>query len=91
MENIIIVGCGGHAKSIIDLLESTDQWHIKGLIGLPSEVGKTIFNYKVIGTDADLANLARGKNVVLGIGHMPGDMKSSIALIYFQISIIISQ
>ena len=32
MKNLIIFGCGGHAKSVIDIVESTKEWQIKGLI-----------------------------------------------------------
>ena len=31
--SIIIIGCGGHAKSIIDLLKTNGQFIIKGVIG----------------------------------------------------------
>ena len=32
VQNLIIFGCGGHAKSVIDIVESTKEWQIKGLI-----------------------------------------------------------
>ena len=48
---------------------------------MPSEVGKTILNHKVIGTDADLGHLREKiEHVVVGIGHMPGNMKRLISI-----------
>ena len=53
MEKIVILGCGGHAKAIVDIVESTRQWKIEGLIGLEEEINKSILGYKVIGCDKD--------------------------------------
>ena len=40
---IIIVGCGGHARSVIEVIESTKIWNIIGLIGLENELNQ---NYR---------------------------------------------
>ena len=72
MKPLLLLGCGGHAHSLIDLIESTGQWHIHGLVGLPEQVGSSVLGYPVIGSDADLASLrAASPAAVLAIGQLP--------------------
>jgi sugar O-acyltransferase (sialic acid O-acetyltransferase NeuD family) len=73
MRPLLLIGCGGHARSLIDLIESTGQWHIHGLLGFPEQVGSSVLGYPVIGSDADLPSL-RGAcpAAVLAIGQLPG-------------------
>ena len=56
-KDLIIIGAGGHAKSIIEVIESCNEWNICGLIGLENEKNIEILGYKVIGTDEDLVSL----------------------------------
>ena len=57
--NILIIGCGGHARSIIEIIESTNKWRICGLIGLECEYGKKVLGYPVIGVEKDLRMLRK--------------------------------
>ena len=34
MKQLLLIGCGGHARSLIELTESNDEWQIYGLVGL---------------------------------------------------------
>lgn len=52
-KNIILIGGGGHCKSCIEVIESTEKYNIVGVLDLPSELGKKILNYEVIGNDDD--------------------------------------
>lgn len=52
-KNIILIGGGGHCKSCIEVIESTGKYNIVGVLDLPSELGKKILNYEVIGNDDD--------------------------------------
>lgn len=54
MKPIILIGGGGHCISCIDVIESTNEYKILGILDLPENVGKKIFSYKIIGTDNDL-------------------------------------
>ena len=75
-KDIIIIGCGGHAKSIIEILESSNKWNIIGLIGLEKELNKKVLGYKVIGTDKDLKNLRKiCSNCFIGIGQIKDSKK----------------
>ena len=72
MKPLLLVGCGGHARSLIDLIESIGQWHIHGLVGLPEQVGSRVLGYPVIGSDADLPSLrVASPAAVLAIGQLP--------------------
>ena len=54
MKKLILVGAGGHAKSLIDLVESNGDFKIIGLIVNSHEVGKTILGYEILGDDSIL-------------------------------------
>lgn len=72
MKRLLLMGCGGHARSLVDLIESTGQWRIHGLVGLPEEVGSSVLGYPVIGCDADLPALREECSAaVLAIGQLP--------------------
>ena len=75
-EKIIIIGSGGHAKSVIEVIESVDYWEIIGLIGLKSELNKEVLGYKVLGTDEDLKELRKiCKNSFIAIGQIKSSKK----------------
>ena len=54
-KNLILLGGGGHCKSVIDVAEAAG-YNILGILDRPDEVGKEVLGYKVIGTDDDIAN-----------------------------------
>lgn len=66
---LILVGGGGHCKSVIDVAESAD-YTILGILGKPEEVGKHIFGYEVIGTDDDMAKFADKADFVVTVGQI---------------------
>ena len=76
MKEVIILGCGGHAKSVIDIILSNNDWEIKGLIGKKDELNKSVLNYKVIGTDDDLKEISKDiYELILGIGQIGSSKK----------------
>ncbi len=50
---LVLIGGGGHCKSCIEVIESTNLYQIVGILDLPTERGKYICGYKVIGDDND--------------------------------------
>ena len=52
-KNLILIGGGGHCKSVIDVAECAG-YNILGVLDIPEEVGKSVLNYEVIGTDDDI-------------------------------------
>jgi len=57
MKNNIITACGGHARPIIEIIESTGKWNICGLVGLENTLGKKILGYSAIGVEKDLISI----------------------------------
>jgi sugar O-acyltransferase (sialic acid O-acetyltransferase NeuD family) len=52
---LVLLGCGGHARSCIDLVEKEGRFKIVGIIGQRHEVGSQVFQYPVIASDEDLS------------------------------------
>lgn len=67
-EDILIVGYGGHAKSVADCIERTNMFHIAGYTDIELRTSK----YKYLGTDDVLEEcFERGiRNAVVGVGYM---------------------
>lgn len=73
MEKILIIGMGGHAKSVIDVLEKEKEFEIIGYVVNDMKGKEPKDNkYPVIGNDADLKNLYESgiKNAAMGIGFL---------------------
>ena len=70
-KNIVIIGAGGHAKSVIDVVEELKCWKIIGLVGEKDEEYKRVSGYSVIGTDKDLPLIRKEcKHAFIGIGQI---------------------
>ena len=54
MKNLLLIGAGGHAKSVIDLVNFIDYLDIVGIVGTQSERGGKVLGYEVIATDNEL-------------------------------------
>ncbi len=65
MEEIILIGGGGHCKSVIDVIEQEGQFAIVGIVDKPEFIGTNVLDYPVIGSDSDLENLAKKYNYAL--------------------------
>ncbi len=72
MKPLLLLGCGGHAKSVIDVLEMNNEWKLIGLVGLPEQLGLEVLGYRVIGDDKDLPELKNQANhAFLAMGQLP--------------------
>jgi sugar O-acyltransferase (sialic acid O-acetyltransferase NeuD family) len=56
---MVIIGGGGHCRSLIDVIEAEGLWQIAGIVDLPEHQNKTVLGYPHLGTDEDLPALAR--------------------------------
>ncbi|WP_167619060.1 acetyltransferase [Maribellus sediminis] len=71
MEQIILIGGGGHCISAIDVLESTSQYQIIGILDIPDKVGLDIQGYPVIGSDDQLEEIATDiSNFLITVGQI---------------------
>lgn len=68
-KNLILVGGGGHCKSVIDAAESA-SYNILGILDMPEEVGKSVLNYKVIGTDEEISLYADKAEFIITVGFI---------------------
>ena len=69
MKPLILVGGGGHCKSVIEAAESAG-YSILGVLDMPEEVGKEILSTKVIGTDDDIPIYVDKAEFVITVGFI---------------------
>jgi sugar O-acyltransferase (sialic acid O-acetyltransferase NeuD family) len=71
MKKIILVGGGGHCISCIDVILSTGEFEICGILDTPEKLGTIISGIRVIGTDDDIARLvSEYENFLITIGQI---------------------
>jgi sugar O-acyltransferase (sialic acid O-acetyltransferase NeuD family) len=59
MKEIILIGGGGHCRSVIDVIEQEGQFKIVGIIDKAELFGTDVLGYPVFGSDLDIENLAK--------------------------------
>ena len=68
-KNLILIGGGGHCKSVIEVAESTG-YTIIGILDRPEEVGKKVLAYEVIGVDDDIPLYVDKAEFVITVGFI---------------------
>ena len=66
---LILVGGGGHCKSVLEAAESAG-YSILGVLDMPEDVGKEILSTKVIGTDDDIPTYVDKAEFVITVGFI---------------------
>lgn len=67
---LILIGGGGHCKSVIEVAESTG-YEIKGILDMPDEVGKEVLpGHKVIGTDDVIPQYVEECDFIITVGFI---------------------
>ena len=69
MKPLILIGGGGHCKSVIEAAESSGC-QIMGVLDMPEYVGKEILSTKVIGTDDDIPSYVDKAEFVITVGFI---------------------
>lgn len=69
LKPLILIGGGGHCKSVIDVAESAG-YNILGVLDMPEDVGKPVLDYKVIGTDVDIPQYVDKAEFVITVGFI---------------------
>jgi sugar O-acyltransferase (sialic acid O-acetyltransferase NeuD family) len=59
LPQVVLVGGGGHCRSLIDVIEAEGALKIAGIVDLPGRANRSVLGYSQIGTDEDLPALAR--------------------------------
>jgi len=72
MEDIILLGIGGHAHSVVDSIEQLGVFHIVGFLDVKENQDKEYRGYRVIGTDDMLETYYfKGiKNAFVTVGYL---------------------
>ena len=68
-KDLILLGGGGHCKSVIDVAESAG-YNILGVLDMPEDVGKDVLAYKVIGTDDNIPQYVDKAEFVITVGFI---------------------
>ncbi len=66
---LILIGGGGHCKSVIDAAESAG-YSILGVLDMPEEVGKEVLSTTIIGTDDDIPSYVDKAEFVITVGFI---------------------
>jgi len=71
MKKIILIGGGGHCKSVIDVIESQGKFTIAGIVEKYAGESKEVLGYPLIGTDDDLEELRKKYSyAIITVGHI---------------------
>ncbi len=69
MKGLILVGGGGHCKSVIDVAESAG-YTILGILDMPGCVGTKVLGYPMLGTDDDIPAYVDKAEFVITVGFI---------------------
>lgn len=69
MKELILIGGGGHCKSVIDAAESAGE-KVKGVLDRPELVGQTVLDTKIIGGDSDISRYAGECKFIVTVGSI---------------------
>lgn len=69
MKPLVLIGGGGHCKSVIEAAESAG-YEIMGVLDMPEDIGKEILSTKVIGTDDDIPQYVDKAEFVITVGFI---------------------
>jgi sugar O-acyltransferase (sialic acid O-acetyltransferase NeuD family) len=71
MQDLMLIGGGGHCASCIEVIESSCLWRIVGIIDMPGKLSEATLGYAVIGTDDDMPSMAKTvKHAIVTIGQI---------------------
>lgn len=63
-DKLILIGGGGHCKSVIDVIEQTGIFEIIGITDLQEKIGTTLFGYPILGSDEIIETLQNNIDAV---------------------------
>lgn len=73
---ILLIGCGEHARMVVDNIEEMGCYSIFGYTtNSDSDLGKVIYGYSVVGKDDDIDNIFKENKDIIGYFLAMGNMK----------------
>ena len=71
MQEILLIGGGGHCKAVIDVIENEGVFKITGIVDKKEFIGSKVLGYEVIGCDDDLEALSQKyKYALITVGQI---------------------
>lgn len=72
MERLLILGMGGHARSVVDSIRQMNQYEVVGFVDKEASNDYDVIQMQYLGTDNDLQELfdAGIRYAVIGIGYL---------------------
>ncbi len=75
-QSIVIVGAGGHGRSVADVVASADGFVVAGFLDDGLEEGTHVLGFPVLGSDDKIPGLiASGKSFIVGLGQIKSPAK----------------
>ena len=79
-KRLVLIGGGGHGKSVLDVIRAEDRYDVVGILDVSSRRGDSVMGVPIIGTDDDIPRLAKEVGrFVIGVGHL-GNAEGRMAL-----------
>ncbi|MCD8177160.1 MAG: acetyltransferase [Tannerellaceae bacterium] len=69
MKPLILIGGGGHCKSVIEVAESSGR-SILGILDTAENVGKKVLGYPILGTDDDIISYVNIAEYIVSVGFI---------------------
>jgi sugar O-acyltransferase (sialic acid O-acetyltransferase NeuD family) len=95
-EKIILLGGGGHCKSVIDVIEQEGRFEIAGIVEKYEGESEPVLGYPLIGTDKELESLRkRYSYAFVAVGHIGSNsvrkkLFAKLQALRFAIPVIVS-
>ena len=71
MMPIVLIGAGGHCRSVIDVIEQNGQYKIAGIVDNSLSNGTNVLGYSILGNDEDLPKIALTfKYALISVGQI---------------------
>lgn len=71
MKDLVLIGGGGHCKSVIDVIETEGKYQIVGILDVKELIGTSVLGYQIIGTDDDIKKLrTKGCGFLITVGQI---------------------
>ena len=71
-KKILLIGAGGHCKVVLDLLLSSKEYEVAGIIDRKERIGERVLGVPVSGTDSDLPRFFKAgvKHCFISVGSV---------------------
>jgi len=80
MKDLLLIGGGGHCRSVIDVIEQQGAYSIVGIVDRKENIGQCVLNHSIIACDDELPSLVKTySNALVTVGHIY-DNQNRVAL-----------